>query len=366
MRTRLTIVAVLTLAAVLALPAAAPALATGSPRPGRHGSSGSGSSDDPRRERVGPARFRRGPRIARRPPASGAAPPVRDPLPVTRTPRPDPNANLDPAPAPSTSSDPVSTPSASTRAAASGPASAVTPGSAAVVAAALVLAAMVTAPTPASGPSSTRLGLARPLGEPPAGGRRRGSPPWMAPEQVRRRPASRAMDLFALGAVLYELATGTPAFEVADQGPPERRWPQRTGPPPPPSRRNPELPAALDRAVIALLTPDPAHRPAGAARRWPCWRRPCRPTRPRRTGSGPAGLPRASAPGKRPPWRVPRSLHDLRSPCRWPRDAPCQDGYGRKDFGSLRDRYRSRPSWGPGGAAGGCARSPGAGLPRGR
>jgi serine/threonine protein kinase len=109
------------------------------------------------------------------------------------------------------------------------------------------------------------LGLARPLGEPPAGGHRRGSPPWMAPEQVRRRPASPAMDLFALGAVLYELATGSPAFEVADQGPPERRWPQLTGPPPAPSSRNPEVPAALDAAVTALLAPDPARRPASAA-----------------------------------------------------------------------------------------------------
>jgi eukaryotic-like serine/threonine-protein kinase len=109
------------------------------------------------------------------------------------------------------------------------------------------------------------LGLARPLGEPPAGGHRRGSPPWMAPEQVRRRPASPAMDLFALGAVLYELASGAPAFEVADQGPPERRWPQLAGPPPPPSSHNPEVPAVLDRAVTTLLAPDPAHRPAGAA-----------------------------------------------------------------------------------------------------
>jgi eukaryotic-like serine/threonine-protein kinase len=58
------------------------------------------------------------------------------------------------------------------------------------------------------------LGLARPMGAPP-GGHRRGSPPWMAPEQVRRRPASPGMDLFALGAVLYELATGTPAFDPA-------------------------------------------------------------------------------------------------------------------------------------------------------
>jgi eukaryotic-like serine/threonine-protein kinase len=109
------------------------------------------------------------------------------------------------------------------------------------------------------------LGLARPVGEPPAGGHRRGSPPWMAPEQVRRRPASPGMDLFALGAVLYELATGTQAFEPLDQGPPARRWPQLTGPPPAASSRSPEVPAALDQAVACLLAPDPADRPASAA-----------------------------------------------------------------------------------------------------
>jgi serine/threonine protein kinase len=109
------------------------------------------------------------------------------------------------------------------------------------------------------------LGLARPVGEAPAGRHRRGSPPWMAPEQVRRLPASPGMDLFALGAVLYELATGTQAFEPLDQGPPARRWPQLTGPPPLPSSRNPGVPAALDRAVACLLAPDPACRPATAA-----------------------------------------------------------------------------------------------------
>lgn len=67
------------------------------------------------------------------------------------------------------------------------------------------------------------LGLARPVGEAPAGGHRRGSPPWMAPEQVRRRPVSPGMDLFALGAVLYQLATGTQAFDPADHGPAGRR-----------------------------------------------------------------------------------------------------------------------------------------------
>jgi serine/threonine protein kinase len=108
------------------------------------------------------------------------------------------------------------------------------------------------------------LGLARPLGQAP-GRHRRGSPPWMAPEQVRREPASPAMDLFALGAVLFELATGTQAFDPADGGPPERRWPQLAASAPPASSRNPEVPDALDRAVAALLAPDPADRPASAA-----------------------------------------------------------------------------------------------------
>jgi serine/threonine protein kinase len=109
------------------------------------------------------------------------------------------------------------------------------------------------------------LGLARPLGEAPEGRHRRGSPPWMAPEQVRRQPASPGMDLFALGAVLFELATGEPAFDPADDGPPERRWPQLAGPPAPASSRNPEVPPAVDRVVAALLAPDPAGRPASAA-----------------------------------------------------------------------------------------------------
>jgi eukaryotic-like serine/threonine-protein kinase len=108
------------------------------------------------------------------------------------------------------------------------------------------------------------LGLARPVGEAPAGRHRRGSPPWMAPEQVRRQPASPGMDLFALGAVLFELATGTQAFDPADDGPPERRWPQLAGPSPLASSRNAEVPAAIDQAVAALLAPDLADRPASA------------------------------------------------------------------------------------------------------
>jgi serine/threonine protein kinase len=149
------------------------------------------------------------------------------------------------------------------------------------------------------------LGLARPVGETPAGRHRRGSPPWMAPEQVRREPARPGMDLFALGAVLFELATGTQAFGPAGDGPPERRWPQLAGPPPPPA-------AATPRCRPPSTGPSPPSWPPTRRtvrppppRCWPCWPGPCRPTPPRRTGCGPPGLPGASPAGKPPPWRVP-------------------------------------------------------------
>ncbi len=44
-----------------------------------------------------------------------------------------------------------------------------------------------------------------------------GSPGYMAPEQVRGEPAEARSDLFALGAVLFELITGRPAFPGATQ-----------------------------------------------------------------------------------------------------------------------------------------------------
>jgi hypothetical protein len=112
------------------------------------------------------------------------------------------------------------------------------------------------------------------------------------------------MDLFALGAVLFELATGTQAFDPADDGPPERRWPQLAGRRPA-SQRNPDVPAAVDPGRRRPAGPRPGRPPASAAqvlallavalpadaaeedRLWPTWA----------TGRLPAGKP--------PPWRVP-------------------------------------------------------------
>lgn len=103
-------------------------------------------------------------------------------------------------------------------------------------------------------------------GDRPPSGRARGTPAWMAPEQIEHQPATPSMDLFALGALLFELATAEPAFEPSDDGPEPERWPQlqrdRSA-----QRAMLErsLPPLLARLIGDLLEPDPADRPSNAA-----------------------------------------------------------------------------------------------------
>ncbi|MEZ5545780.1 MAG: serine/threonine-protein kinase [Lysobacteraceae bacterium] len=120
------------------------------------------------------------------------------------------------------------------------------------------------------------------------------SPAWAAPEQIRGEAVGTAADVFALGAILYELLVG------------EVPWPRRNAAPetllaqlqqeaaPKPSqafRRNGTgttavrgISADLDTIVATALQPEPARRYAGAAqlaqdlRRWldgrPIWAQP--------------------------------------------------------------------------------------------
>src|SRR5204862_7503061 len=91
------------------------------------------------------------------------------------------------------------------------------------------------------------------------GAKPRGSAPFMAPEQIGCESAAPSMDLFALGAVLYEAATNTPAFEPVGEGL-DRFYPQLEGDPAPPN-----LPACLEAAILRLLERDPDKRPPTAA-----------------------------------------------------------------------------------------------------
>jgi predicted ATPase len=82
----------------------------------------------------------------------------------------------------------------------------------------------------------------------------------MSPEQARAEPAGPASDVFALGLVLYELATGQHPF-LADSVF-SILHAIATQPPLRPARLNPEVPAALDALILQMLAKDPRLRPA--------------------------------------------------------------------------------------------------------
>jgi serine/threonine protein kinase len=83
---------------------------------------------------------------------------------------------------------------------------------------------------------------------------------YMSPEQCRARPVDRRSDIFALGAILYEVTTGAPPFAGASEldilnqiatgraAPPT--WPEAMG----------AYPPALSEIVLRALAPEPDDR----------------------------------------------------------------------------------------------------------
>ena len=90
-----------------------------------------------------------------------------------------------------------------------------------------------------------------------------GSPAWMAPEQVVGVRGDPRSDLFAIGVILYELATGELPFGVPQTrgGLRQRLWMD----PPPPRRLRPDLPAWLQEIILRCLEPEAAQRYPSAA-----------------------------------------------------------------------------------------------------
>ena len=86
-----------------------------------------------------------------------------------------------------------------------------------------------------------------------------GTVKYMSPEQARGESVSSASDIFALGIVFYELATGQHPF-AADSvlGVLRAIMDER---PVPPSRLNPEVPAGVDALIFQMLEKDARLRP---------------------------------------------------------------------------------------------------------
>jgi eukaryotic-like serine/threonine-protein kinase len=90
-----------------------------------------------------------------------------------------------------------------------------------------------------------------------------GSPPWMAPEQVVGVRGDPRSDVFAIGVVLYELATGELPFGDPQTrgGLRQRLWMD----PAPPRALAPETPPWLQEIILRCLEPEAAQRYASAA-----------------------------------------------------------------------------------------------------
>ena len=111
-------------------------------------------------------------------------------------------------------------------------------------------------PTPLEGSASTSANVTEE-------GRIIGTPGYMSPEQASGRSVDARSDVFSLGVVLYEMATGVPPFAGATRV--ETLVSIMRDEPLPAVKRNSRIPATLSRVIERCLQKDPKRRFADAS-----------------------------------------------------------------------------------------------------
>ncbi|MCB9385627.1 MAG: serine/threonine protein kinase [Bryobacterales bacterium] len=95
-------------------------------------------------------------------------------------------------------------------------------------------------------------------------GARAGTPHYMAPEQIRGQSVDHRSDLYSLGVMLYQMATGQKPFDGENR---EAIWYAHAAmEPATPREIAPDIPEALSHIILSLLAKDPANRYESAAR----------------------------------------------------------------------------------------------------
>ena len=85
-----------------------------------------------------------------------------------------------------------------------------------------------------------------------------GTPQYMAPEQVAGKPVDYRTDIYSLGLILYEMFTGSPAFQA--DNPVAVALKQMQEEAVPPHEIDPAIPAYIERTILKCLLKNPANR----------------------------------------------------------------------------------------------------------